>query len=180
MFSSFISILQRGGKYNLMRAYGTYTCFAPTNEAIDRYLFEQDSIYKESLKPGSKKVIWTGVTSTKLEDLSDSMCTVIAQTHIIPKTYLTTEMEGDVIIFADSSICLKYKPARSLPCGMHGYDNRNPLMNGIFYAIGPDFKKGFSAPQLYNIDIYELLCRVLEIQPAKNDGQFERIQSVLR
>ncbi|MBR3020887.1 MAG: hypothetical protein IKH59_00790, partial [Bacteroidaceae bacterium] len=35
MFSSFISILQRGGKYNLMRAYGTYTCFAPTNEAID-------------------------------------------------------------------------------------------------------------------------------------------------
>ncbi len=97
MFSSFISILQRGGKYNLMRAYGTYTCFAPTNEAIDRYLFEQDSIYKESLKPGSKKVIWTGVTSTKLEDLSDSMCTVIAQTHIIPKTYLTTEMEGDVI-----------------------------------------------------------------------------------
>ena len=62
MFSSFVTILQRGGKYNLMRAYGTYTCFAPTNEAIDRYLIEQDSIYKESLKPGAKKVILTGVT----------------------------------------------------------------------------------------------------------------------
>ena len=97
MFSSFVTILQRGGKYNLMRAYGTYTCFAPTNDAIDRYLFEQDSIYKESLKPGSRKVIWTGVTSPRLEDLSDSMCVVISQTHIIPKTYLTTEMEGDVI-----------------------------------------------------------------------------------
>ena len=97
IFSSFVTILQRGGKYNLMRAYGTYTCFAPTNEAIDRYLFEQDSIYRESLKPGSKKIVWTGITSPNLEDLSDSMCTVIAQTHIIPKTYLTTEMEGDVI-----------------------------------------------------------------------------------
>ena len=96
-YGSFITILQRGGKFNLMKAYGTYTCFAPTNEAIDRYLFEQDSIYKESLKPGSKKVIWTGVTSPRMEDLSDSMCIVISQTHIIPKTYLTMEMEGDVI-----------------------------------------------------------------------------------
>ena len=97
VFSSFITILKRGGKFNLMKAYGTYTCFAPMNDAIDRFLFEQDSIYKASLLPGSKRVIWTGVTSPNLEDLSDSMCTVIAQTHIIPATYLTTEMEGDVV-----------------------------------------------------------------------------------
>lgn len=97
MFSSFITILKRGGKFNLMKAYGTYTCFAPTNDAIDRFLFEQDSIYKASLLPGAKKIVWTGVTSPNLEELSDSMCTVIAQTHIIPATYLTTEMEGDVV-----------------------------------------------------------------------------------
>lgn len=97
MFSDFITILKRGGKYNLMKAYGTYTCFAPTNEAIGRFLFEQDSIYKASLLPGAKKVIWTGVTSPRLEDLTDSMCTVIAQTHLLTKTYLTTEMEGDVV-----------------------------------------------------------------------------------
>ena len=97
VFSSFVTILERGGKLNLMRAYGTYTCFAPTNEAIDRFLVEQDSIYRESLKPGSKRVVWTGVTSPRLDDLSDSMCVVIAQTHIVPKTYLTTEMEGDVV-----------------------------------------------------------------------------------
>ena len=38
-FSHFIYILQRGGKFNLMKAYGTYTCFAPTNDAVERYLF---------------------------------------------------------------------------------------------------------------------------------------------
>ena len=97
VYSSFITILNRGGKMNLLKAYGTYTCFAPTNDAVARYLTEQDSIYRASLLPGSKKVIWTGVTSPNLEDLSDSMCTVISQTHILPATYLTTEMEGDVV-----------------------------------------------------------------------------------
>ena len=86
---------------------------------------------------------------------------------------------GDVVVIADSSICLKYKPNRPLPCGMHGYDNTNPLMNGIFYAEGPNFKKRFLAPQLYVTDIYELMCRLLEIAPAHNDGKFERVECVL-
>lgn len=97
LFSSFIYILQRGEKFNLLKAYGKYTCFAPTNDAIQRYLIEQDSIYRASLLPGSKKVIWTGITSPILEELSDSMCAVISKTHILPEDYLTTEMEGDVV-----------------------------------------------------------------------------------
>ena len=97
LFSDFITILKRGGKYNLMKAYGTYTCFAPTNDAVEQFLVEQDSIYKASLLPGAKKVIWTGVTSPNFDDLTDSMCTVIAQTHLLTKSYLTTEMEGDVV-----------------------------------------------------------------------------------
>ncbi|MBO5083897.1 MAG: fasciclin domain-containing protein [Bacteroidaceae bacterium] len=95
VFSSFIEILDRGGRLNLMKAYGQYTCFAPTNDAITRYLFEQDSIYKSTLN--SENPVWTGVTSTELSELSDSMCKVIAQTHLIPQVYLTTDMEGDII-----------------------------------------------------------------------------------
>jgi len=87
---------------------------------------------------------------------------------------------GDIVVWADSSMCMKYKSKRSIPCGMHGFDNRNPLMNGVFYAAGPDFKQGFNAPQLYNIDLYELLCRLLEIAPAKNDGHMGRIEVVLK
>ena len=94
-FSSFIEILKRGERFNLMRAYGEYTCFAPTNDAIERYLFEQDSIYWAT--KDSKNPIWTGITSPKLEELSDSMCKVISQTHLIPAVYLTTDMEGDII-----------------------------------------------------------------------------------
>lgn len=97
VYSDFIYILDQGGMFNLLKAYGTFTCFAPTNEAIERYLTEQDSIYRQSLLPGSKKIIWTGITSPRLEELSDSMCSVIARTHILPECYLTTEMDGDVV-----------------------------------------------------------------------------------
>ena len=96
IFSSFIEILERGDRLSLMRAYGQYTCFAPTNEAIDQYLNEQYTIYQTSVEANqqdpSKDIIWTGVTSTELSELSDSMCKVISQTHLIPAVYLTTDM----------------------------------------------------------------------------------------
>ena len=95
IFSSFIEILNRGGRLSLMKAYGQYTCFAPTNDAIARFLFEQDSIYRATLN--DENPVWTGITSTELSELSDSMCKVLAQTHLIPAVYLTTDMEGDII-----------------------------------------------------------------------------------
>ena len=98
VYSSFIEILNRGGRLNLMKAYGQYTCFAPTNEAVERFLFEQDSIYKASLVDDNPNdIIWTGVTSTELSELSDSMCKVIAQTHIIPDVFLTMDLESDIV-----------------------------------------------------------------------------------
>lgn len=95
IYSSFIEILTRGECFSLMRAYGEYTCFAPTNDAVARYLREQDSIYWATLAMGDP--IWTGITSPELSELSDSMCKVISQTHILADRYLTTDMEGDII-----------------------------------------------------------------------------------
>ena len=98
VYSDFIYILKKGGRLNLMKAYGQYTCFAPTNEAVTRFLFEQDSIYQASLVDDNPNdIVWTGVTSTELTELSDSMCKVIAQTHLVPNVYMTTDMEGDII-----------------------------------------------------------------------------------
>ena len=36
VYSSFIHILDKGGRLSLMKAYGQYTCFAPTNDAITK------------------------------------------------------------------------------------------------------------------------------------------------
>ena len=95
VYSSFIEILRRGGRLNLMKAYGQYTCFAPTNDAIERFLFEQDSIYQATKNDDNP--IWTGVTSPELSELSDSMCEVLSQTHLIPEVYMTIDLAEGII-----------------------------------------------------------------------------------
>ena len=95
VYGDFIYILRRGGRLSLMKAYGQYTCFAPTNDAVERFLIEQDSIWQATKNSSNPE--WTGVTSPELTELSDSMCKVIAQTHLIPAVYMSVKMEGDII-----------------------------------------------------------------------------------
>ncbi|MBQ2969653.1 MAG: fasciclin domain-containing protein [Bacteroidaceae bacterium] len=89
-FSSFIEVAKRGGRFSVLAAYGQYTCFAPTNEAFDRFLYVEDSLYRTTGK-------FKGIDSPRLEDLSDSMCIVLSQTHIVPAAYLTTDLYEGVI-----------------------------------------------------------------------------------
>ena len=93
--SHFVEILTRGGQISLMKAYGQYTCFAPSNEAVERYLFEQDSIYWASAAVGD--TIDTGVYSPYLEDLSDKKCREIACNHILSRMFLRTDLSGSGI-----------------------------------------------------------------------------------
>ena len=73
------------------------------------------------------------------------------------------------------------KYSKKFPLGNHGYDPTNIDMHGIFYAIGPDFKEGYTCGTLNNIDIYPLLAKILRIFPNNNiDGKFERIEFLLK
>jgi len=64
--------------------------------------------------------------------------------------------------------------------GTHGFDPDYTDMNGIFYAQGPAFKKGYQAPLIQNIHLYELMCRVLDIDPAQNDGDNSKTLELMR
>lgn len=65
--------------------------------------------------------------------------------------------------------------------GQHGYDNNHIDMHGIFYAIGPDFKTGYTCGTINNIDIYPLLAKILRIFPNNNiDGKLARIEFLLK
>ncbi|MBR6692189.1 MAG: fasciclin domain-containing protein [Bacteroidaceae bacterium] len=91
-FSNFITILEKakigkkssGSVLKTLSTYGSYTCFAPTNEAVERFLEEEYARHLEGER--------TGITSPYVEELSDSMATVIAKNHIIEMGYLTTEI----------------------------------------------------------------------------------------
>lgn len=64
--------------------------------------------------------------------------------------------------------------------GVHGYDPANRDMHGIFYAIGPRIKRGVETPSFENVDIYNIICRILKIDPAPNDGNQDIPGMVLR
>jgi predicted AlkP superfamily pyrophosphatase or phosphodiesterase len=64
--------------------------------------------------------------------------------------------------------------------GNHGYDPKHKSMHGLFIASGPGFKSGLTVPAFENVHVYELLCRVLGVTPAPNDGRAEVTAGLLR
>jgi predicted AlkP superfamily pyrophosphatase or phosphodiesterase len=54
--------------------------------------------------------------------------------------------------------------------GAHGYAPWHRDMQGLFVAAGPRIRPGLVVPAFENIHVYELLCAVLGITPADNDG----------
>ncbi|OFW38891.1 MAG: hypothetical protein A3F70_01925 [Acidobacteria bacterium RIFCSPLOWO2_12_FULL_67_14] len=64
--------------------------------------------------------------------------------------------------------------------GQHGYDPELMSMRGIFVAAGPAFKRGVTVPAFKNVHIYELLARVLHVEPAPNDGDPAVARSLMR
>lgn len=91
-YSKFITILKKANiskkaessLFQTLATYGSYTCFAPTNEAVDAFLTEMVN------DPDS------GIESTDVELLNDSIATEIAKNHIIEQGCKTIETDdGD-------------------------------------------------------------------------------------
>ena len=91
-FSSFTQILSKakigkkaaGSILKTLSTYGSYTCFAPTNAAVDSFIAHQYELYLQGER--------TGITSPYLSEISDSMATEIAKNHVIEMGYLTTDI----------------------------------------------------------------------------------------
>jgi predicted AlkP superfamily pyrophosphatase or phosphodiesterase len=64
--------------------------------------------------------------------------------------------------------------------GTHGFDPDYEEMNAIFYAKGPAFKKGIELPVIQNTNLYELMCHILKINPAPNDGSLDITRAALK
>ncbi len=87
----------------------------------------------------------------------------------------------EIVLIADPgwTAGLRAEPGRYSK-GDHGYDWHCSDMHSIFYAEGPAFKKGFSIDTLYNVDIYNIVTGILDLVPAPNDGNPERIAPLFR
>lgn len=71
-YSEFAGIVERAGLMDLLATYGQYTCFVPTNDAINEFL--------------------RGRGLTDISQLSDADCDTIARNHLVSKMYSTYDM----------------------------------------------------------------------------------------
>ncbi len=90
-FGNFNYILKRIGYDKILSAYGMYTCFAPTNEAVQHYV---DSLYDDM---SNEDLPHNGMTSRGLEGLTDSLCNDIALFHLTATQWMGVDMDGSVI-----------------------------------------------------------------------------------
>jgi len=80
-YSEFKTIVERADLMDLLASYGQYTCFLPSNEAVEIFLHEK------------------GLQS--VDQLSDADCDTIARTHLVANMYSTYEMNQDRLATAN-------------------------------------------------------------------------------
>tara|TARA_Y100000996_G_scaffold331257_1_gene267513 strand:+ start:1055 stop:2299 length:1245 start_codon:yes stop_codon:yes gene_type:complete len=65
--------------------------------------------------------------------------------------------------------------------GMHGYDPDFIETHGIFYAMGPSFKRGYSMNSFESIHVYPIICKILNIPEYEYiDGDLTKVRALLR
>ncbi|KAJ7421363.1 ectonucleotide pyrophosphatase/phosphodiesterase family member 3 [Pitangus sulphuratus] len=64
--------------------------------------------------------------------------------------------------------------------GDHGYNNEFKSMQAIFLAYGPSFKEKTEVDAFENIEVYNLMCDLLRITPAPNNGTHGSLNHLLR
>jgi ectonucleotide pyrophosphatase/phosphodiesterase family protein 7 len=53
-------------------------------------------------------------------------------------------------------------------------------MRALFVAAGPAFRRGVIVEPFSNLHVYELICRILGLLPAPNDGSPDSTRTLLR
>jgi predicted AlkP superfamily pyrophosphatase or phosphodiesterase len=90
-----------------------------------------------------------------------------------------------VMLVPDDQWCIEQKPgwparAANYDKGSHGWDNATSNMGALFIASGPAIRRGSTLDQADNIQVYNLLCAILGITPAPNDGDARLARRLLR
>ncbi|XP_051909216.1 ectonucleotide pyrophosphatase/phosphodiesterase family member 1 [Hippocampus zosterae] len=74
---------------------------------------------------------------------------------------------------------LNRKEVKYCSGGFHGSDNIFANMQAIFIGYGPGFKSDTSVPPFDNIEVYNLMCDLLGIPPAANNGTHGSLNHLL-
>ncbi|KAI5664687.1 hypothetical protein M9H77_24010 [Catharanthus roseus] len=94
--------------------------------------------------------------------------------------YSDSDRIPPVIGLIEEGFKVEQRKTKSQECGgAHGYDNAIFSMRTIFVAHGPQFSRGRKVPSFENVQIYNVVTKILNIQGAPNNGTASFPESVL-
>jgi predicted AlkP superfamily pyrophosphatase or phosphodiesterase len=92
---------------------------------------------------------------------------------------LVLPREGWILTNREGFEELKTKGRLKKPGGGHGYDNQLVSMRAIFIGHGAGFKKHRVVAPFENVQVYNIMTRLLGLKPAPNDGDNRAAKTVL-
>ncbi|XP_065139646.1 autotaxin [Paramisgurnus dabryanus] len=94
--------------------------------------------------------------------------------------YVNNRRIEDVHLLLERKWHVAISPATCGFFGDHGFDNKMNSMQTIFLGFGPSFKFKTQVPVFENIELYNLMCDLLGLTPAPNNGTHGSLNSMLK
>ncbi len=92
---------------------------------------------------------------------------------------LVLPVEGWIVVNREHYEELKADGKMKHLRGEHGYDNQLASMRALFIAHGEAIKKGRVVDPFENVQVYNIMARILGLKPAPNDGNTDAAKAVL-
>ncbi|KAG2319399.1 hypothetical protein Bca4012_054353 [Brassica carinata] len=94
--------------------------------------------------------------------------------------YADSDRIPPIIGLVDEGFKVEQKKSEGKECGgAHGYDNVFFSMRSVFIGHGPMFSRGRKVPSFENVEIYNMICSILGLKAAPNNGSDEFPSKVL-
>ena len=95
--------------------------------------------------------------------------------------YGTSDRIGDLVVLPDMGVQLQFRKRGTPSNGAtHGFDNHAYEMRAAFYGSGPSFPQGKTVGVIENVNLYQLICKLLGLRPAPNDGKARDVEKLLK
>ncbi|HEX5264410.1 MAG TPA: ectonucleotide pyrophosphatase/phosphodiesterase [Phenylobacterium sp.] len=84
-----------------------------------------------------------------------------------------------IVCLAETGWLISAARGRPVNKGAHGFDPYDPLMNALFVAHGPAFRRGVVQPAFDNVDVYPLLAALVGVDTLPNEGNLADLRPSL-
>lgn len=102
--------------------------------------------------------------------------------------YGTSNRIGEIVVLAEEGWTISNRERNRPPSptatvsyrGGHGFDHELESMRALFVGHGPAFKRARVVEPFANVDVYNVMAKILKLKPARNDGNPATVKAVLR